>query len=119
MVYMCVYLHADIPHMHFVIYINSLETVTLFPAPTFNILGRAVQRELSLLWSPVHREVDDFCCHVMSSESLMLLRALLSSLGKHSTPMLLFSLHLLCCSAFLSFVSQHFFFCVMTAGGFN
>lgn len=40
-------------------------------APTFDVLGRAVQRELGLLRSPVHREVNDFCCHVIDSEPLM------------------------------------------------
>lgn len=34
---------------------------------TFDVQGRTVHWEFSLLWSPIHSEVDGFCCHVMNS----------------------------------------------------
>lgn len=57
-------------------YTNTLKYLaTSFSAPTFDILCRAIHWELSLLWSSIHCEVDDFCCHVMNSEPLMFLCA--------------------------------------------
>lgn len=83
----CTCVQSDMPHLlryiPVTIGIYKCGFTTWRSAPTFDVLGRTVHRELSLLWSPIHREVDDFRCHVMNWEALMLPCGLLIWISPH------------------------------------